>query len=295
MRFAPTAAVAGFGLGLRPEHYADFLAPGPRPHVDWLEAITENYLVPGGQPLARLLAIRRDWPVVLHGVSLSIGGTDPLDEAYLAALGRLVECVEPAWVSDHLCFTGVDHRNLHDLLPLPATEEALRHLAARIDQVQVRLGRPLVLENVSSYVAFRDDEMPEWAFIAELVRRTGCELLLDINNIYVSARNHGFDPATYLAAIPPGAVRQMHLAGHEDLGSHCIDTHDRPVRDEVWQLFAQARARFGAVPVMIERDDDIPPLAVLVAELDRARAVAAASAPTLDPHATARALAAVDA
>jgi uncharacterized protein (UPF0276 family) len=265
--------VNGFGLGLRPEHYRDFLEH--RPRVDWLEILSENYLVPGGRPLANLDAIRRDWPMAMHGVSLSIGGADPLDERYLRELKALADRVQPAWISDHLCWTGVDQANLHDLLPLPYTEAALSHVADRVGRVQDVLGRRLVIENVSSYVAFAADEMSEWAFLAELARRADCDLLLDVNNVHVSAVNHGFDARAFIDALPAARVRQIHLAGHEDLGTHLVDTHDRPVCEAVWALYRHAVARLGDVPAMIERDDDIPPLDELVAELDRARAIAA--------------------
>jgi uncharacterized protein (UPF0276 family) len=268
--------ITGFGLGLRTEHYADFLNAdflNGRPAVDWLEVISENYMVPGGKPLAHLDRIRADYPMVMHGVSLSIGSTDPLDRAYLRELKALTRRIEPAWVSDHLCWTGVDHHNLHDLLPLPYTEEALRHVAERVLQVQEALGRRLLLENVSSYVSFEGDEMSEWEFVAELAQRADCELLLDVNNVYVSSVNHGFDAKAYINALPRERVRQIHLAGHEDHGDHLIDTHDHPVCDAVWDLYAHTTRRFGAVPTMIERDDHIPPLAELLAELDHARVV----------------------
>lgn len=263
----------GFGLGLRAEHYRDFL--DHRPAVDWLEVISENYLVPGGRPLANLDAIRRDYPMVMHGVALSIGGTDPLDMGYLRDLKALAARIEPAWVSDHLCWTGVDRRNLHDLLPMPYTEAALAHLVERISRVQDFLGRRLVLENVSSYVAFAGDEMAEWDFIAELARRADCELLLDVNNVYVSAFNHGFDARSFIDAMPPERVKQIHLAGHDHQGDIIIDTHDHPVCDEVWALYRYTSERLGAVPAMIERDDHIPPLAELVAELQLARSICA--------------------
>jgi uncharacterized protein (UPF0276 family) len=266
----------GFGLGLRPEHYRDFLER--RPRVDWLEILSENYLVPGGKPLAHLDAIRRDWPMAMHGVSLSIGSADPLNERYLRELKALAERVQPAWISDHLCWTGVDHANLHDLLPLPYTEAALRHVAVRVARVQDVLGRRLVLENVSSYVAFAGDEMREWDFLAELARRADCELLLDVNNVYVSAVNHGFDAHAFIDALPPARVRQIHLAGHEDRGTYLVDTHDHPVCDGVWELYRYTVARLGEVPAMIERDDHIPPVDELVRELDLARAIAAAAA-----------------
>jgi uncharacterized protein (UPF0276 family) len=236
--------------------------------------ISENYLVPGGQPLAHLDRIRRDQPMVMHGVSMSIGGTDPLDQRYLNELKELIARIEPVWVSDHVCWTGVDGRNLHDLLPMPYTEVALVHLTTRIAQVQDILGRRLVVENVSSYGRFAGDEMAEWDFVAELCARADCDLLLDVNNVFVSAHNHGFDPRRYIDAMPANRVRQIHLAGHDDSGELLIDTHDRPVRGEVWDLYRHTLRRLGPVPTMIERDDDIPPLAELVAELDQARRIA---------------------
>ena len=265
----------GFGLGLRIEHYRDFI--DHRPAVDWVEVLSENYMVPGGKPLRMLDAIRRDYPMVMHGVSLSIGSTDALDLNYLRDLKALARRIEPAWVSDHLCWTGVDHHNLHDLLPMPYTEAALDHLVARVSRVQEVLGRRLLLENVSSYVNFQADEMSEWAFITQLAARADCELLLDVNNVYVSSRNHGFDALEFIDAMPRERVRQIHLAGHEDHGSHLIDTHDQPVCDAVWALYAYTVKRLGAVPTMIERDDHIPPLAELLVELGQARAVQAAA------------------
>jgi uncharacterized protein (UPF0276 family) len=262
----------GFGLGLRPPHYTAILETAPA--VDWFEVITENYLVGGGRPLHFLDAIRARYPVVMHGVSLSIGSTAPLDLDYLAGVRRLAERCEPEWISDHLCWTGTNGTNLHDLLPLPYTTDALEHLTPRIDRVQELLGRPLVLENVSSYVSYTSSAMSEWEFLSALVQRTGCRLLLDVNNVYVSSRNHGFDAREFLDGVPVEAVQQLHLAGHLDLGTHVIDTHDAPVRDEVWDLYAHALRRFGPVSTLLERDDNIPPLAELVAELGRARAVA---------------------
>jgi uncharacterized protein len=267
----------GFGLGLRTDHYADFRAtPAPLLGVDWLEVISENYMVPGGKPLAHLDAIRRDVPMVMHGVSLSIGGTDALDLSYLRDLRALVDRIEPAWVSDHLCWTGVDQHQLHDLMPLPYTEAALRHVADRVMQVQDALGRRLLLENVSSYVGWVADEMSEWQFVAELAQRADCELLLDVNNVYVSAVNHGFDPHAFIDAMPAARVRQIHLAGHETTDDGLIDTHDHPVCEAVWALYRHTVTRLGPVPTMIERDDHIPPLAELVAELNRAREECAA-------------------
>jgi len=272
-------ALHGFGLGLRTEHYRDFCSDDRAlaRRVDWLEVITENYMVPGGKPLHHLDRIRRDHPMVMHGVSMSIGSTDPLNAGYLRDLKALAQRIEPAWISDHLCWTGVDHHNLHDLMPMPYTEAALRHLVPRVRQVQDLLGRRLVLENVSSYVGFAADEMSEWEFIAELLQRADCELLLDVNNVHVSSVNHGFDARRFIDAMPRERVRQIHLAGHEDHGSYLIDTHDHPVCAAVWDLYGYTVQRLGSVPAMIERDDHIPPLAELVAELDQARAVEAAA------------------
>jgi uncharacterized protein len=261
--------LSGFGLGLRTPHYEAMLS---EPHdVDWLEVITENYLVPGGKPLYFLERVRERFPLVMHGVSLSIGSTDPLDLNYLAQVRALAARIEPHWISDHLCWTGIEGRNLHDLLPLPYTEEALDSVVARVGQVQEALGRQILLENVSSYLSFRSSEMSEWEFLGEVARRADCAILLDINNIYVSSVNHGFDPLTYLRAVPKSKVRQFHLAGHSDMGGHLIDTHDHPIAPPVWDLYGAAVAHFGAVPTMIERDDNIPALSELVAELDIAR------------------------
>ena len=263
----------GFGLGLRPRHYQAILRS--RPRVDWFEALSENYMIPGGRPLHYLMRIRERYPVVLHGVSLSIGSADPLDRAYLNDLKALAQRVQPEWISDHLCWTGVAGRNLHDLMPLPYTEEALRHVARRVRAVQDVLGRRILLENVSSYVAYRESTMTEWDFLAALAREADCDILLDVNNIHVSAFNHGFDPIAFLDGVPAARVRQIHLAGHDHCGDLIIDTHDAKIIGPVWDLYAQALRRFGPVPTMIERDDRIPPLGTLERELDRARAVAA--------------------
>jgi uncharacterized protein len=272
-----TVTGLGFGLGLRPQHYPAILGGAPEDvgGIDWFEILSENYMVDGGRPLANLTAIRDRYPVVMHGVSLSIGSTDPLNPDYLARLKALAARVEPAIISDHLCWTGVAGLNMHDLLPLPLNEEALAHVAARVDQVQSFLGREIALENASTYVTFAADAIPEWDFLAEIARRTGCRLLLDVNNVYVSAFNHGFQPADYIDAIPREAVAYMHLAGHEHNGTYIIDTHDHMVVEDVWELYAHAIRRFGPVATMIERDDRIPPLQELTAELARARAVAA--------------------
>jgi uncharacterized protein (UPF0276 family) len=262
----------GFGLGLRTPHYE---AMQSEPHaVDWLEVITENYLGAGGKPLHYLERMRERFPLVMHGVSLSIGSTDPIDLEYLAQVRNLAARIEPHWISDHLCWTGIDGRNLHDLLPLPYTEEALASVVARVGQVQDALGRQILLENVSSYLSFQASELTEWDFLREVAQRADCAVLLDINNIYVSSVNHGFDPLVYLQAIPKERVRQFHLAGHSDMGGHLIDTHDHPIAEPVWALYGAAVARFGMVPTMIERDDNIPELGELVAELQIARALA---------------------
>lgn len=268
-----TAPSPGFGLGLRPDHYPDFLR-GPQP-VDWLEIISENYMVPGGKPLAMLDAIRADYPMVMHGVSLSIGSDEPLDMDYLAALKALESRVEPLWISDHLCWTGINAHNTHDLLPLPYDAPALDCVVENIGRVQDYLGRRILIENPSSYVTFRSSDRSEWEFLAEMAERADCLLLLDVNNIYVSARNHGFDPEDYLAGLPTDRIQQIHLAGHSDMGDYVIDTHDADVCDAVWDLYVSAIRRFGSVATMIERDDAIPPLADVLAELDRARALAA--------------------
>jgi uncharacterized protein len=262
----------GFGLGLRVDHYEAILAD--KPQVDWFEALTENYLVPGGKPLDYLMRIRERYPVVMHGVSLSIGSTQPLDLDYLSQLKGLAARLEPEWVSDHLCWTGVAGRNMHDLLPLPYTEEALANIVERVRRVQDILGRRILLENVSSYVSFRDSQLTEWEFLREVAERADCLILLDVNNIYVSSVNHEFEPLDYLNAIPVDRVQQMHLAGHENHGDYLVDTHDHPVPDPVWELYAAAVRRFGSVSTMIERDDNIPALEELCTELDMARRLA---------------------
>lgn len=263
----------GFGLGLRPAHYETILNESPP--IDWFEVISENYLVPGGKPHHYLNRIRERYPLVMHGVSLSLGSTEPLNQDYLRALKDLADRIQPEWISDHLCWTGTDGLNMHDLLPLPYTEEALGHVVARIDQVQNHLKRPILIENVSSYVTYRESEMTEWEFLSAIAERADCRILLDVNNIYVSSFNHGFDPGAYLAGIPPERVQQIHIAGHRNHGDYIVDTHDEPVIDPVWELYGAAIQRLGPVSTMIERDDNIPPLAELVAELNHAREIAA--------------------
>lgn len=262
----------GYGLGLRVEHYESLLdQPG---NVEWLEITSENYMIPGGRPLAWLDKFRERFPLVMHGVSLSIGSTDSLDDEYLARLSALARRVEPAWISDHLCWTGVQGINLHDLMPLPYTEEALAHVVDRVRRVQDVLGRRILLENVSSYISFADAQLTEWQFLAAVAERADCLILLDINNVFVSAHNHGFSPLDYLDGIPAARVQQFHLAGHETGEQLLIDTHDAPIIDGVWNLYVEAVRRYGPVSTMIERDDHMPPLADLLVELDYARALA---------------------
>ncbi|RUL74973.1 DUF692 domain-containing protein [Dyella choica] len=262
----------GYGLGLRVEHYEALRAQPSG--VDWLEIVSENYMVQGGLPLTWLDRFRERFPLVMHGVSMSIGSTDPLDDDYLARLVTLARRIEPAWVSDHLCWTGVQGVNLHDLMPLPYTEEALDHVVARVQQVQDRLKRRILLENVSSYVSYADSQLTEWEFLAEVAGRADCMILLDINNVHVSAKNHGFSALDYLHGIPVSRVQQFHLAGYEQGERLIIDTHDAPVSNAVWDLYTEAVRRFGRVSTMIERDDHFPPLAELKAELEHARMLA---------------------
>jgi len=263
----------GFGLGLRPVHYPDFMDTPQA--VDWLEIISENYMVPGGKPLDMLDAILAKYPVAMHGVSLSIGSTDGLDVAYLAELKALAQRTQPLWISDHLCWTGVQGRNSHDLLPLPYSEEALKLVVRHVEQVQNTLGQRILLENVSSYLNYRSSEMSEWEFLRQVAEQADCLLLLDVNNIYVSSVNHGFDAIEFLNHLPVARVQQIHLAGHNDHGDYIVDTHDHPVAEPVWELYRHACRQFGEVATMIERDDNIPELSVLITELNRARAIAA--------------------
>lgn len=262
----------GYGLGLRTVHYQHVLEH--KPDVDWFEVHSENFMVAGGKPKYYLHAIREHYPIVLHGVSMSIGSTDPLDFDYLKKLKTLVAEVQPEWISDHFCWTAVGDINSHDLLPMPYNEEAIDHLVDRISQVQDFMGRQILFENVSSYLTYKNSEMEEWEFISEIVKRADCKMLLDINNIYVSSRNHGFSPQEFLNNIDPNCVQQFHLAGHEDCGDYVIDTHDHDVPDPVWDLYADALKRFGPVSAMIERDDNIPEFSELMAEMNHAKEIA---------------------
>ena len=259
----------GFGLGLRTEHYNAIL--DAKPKVDWFEVLSENYMIPGGKPLNFLDRIREYYPVVMHGVSLSIGSTTAFDKDYLRDLKKLASRIEPAWISDHLCWTGVHGQNIHDLLPLPYTEETIKHVVARIKIVQDFLGRQLLIENVSSYASYVDSSMTEWEFIAEIAEQADCLLLLDVNNIYVSSYNHQFDAKAFIDGVPAKRVQQIHLAGHQNNGDYIIDTHDAPVIDPVWDLYSYAISRLGTVSTMIERDDNMPELQELVQELQIAR------------------------
>ena len=265
----------GVGLGLRSAHYTHLLEH--RPSVPWFEVISENYMGTsagsGGRGVRILEDLRRDYPVVMHGVSLSIGSKDPLDFAYLKKLKNLAARIEPMWVSDHLCWTGVEGKNMHDLLPLPYTKETIRHLVGRIKQVQDFLGRKILLENVSSYVAYAHSEMTEWECLTEVSTQADCLILLDVNNIHVSAVNHQFDGVDFLNGVPKDRVAQFHLAGYSDMGTHLIDTHDHPVSAPVWKLYEKAVERFGAVPTLIEWDDNIPPFKRLWEEAQRAETI----------------------
>ena len=259
----------GHGVGLRTVHYGTVLDALPR--VDWFEVISENFMVAGGNPRHVLRKVREHYPVVLHGVSLSIGSVNPLDERYLDELQRLAKEVEPAWVSDHLCWGSFGGHHAHDLLPLPYTEEALEHIAARIRRVQDRLGRQILIENVSSYLSYSHSTLTEWEFLSALTERADCGLLLDVNNIFVSAHNHGFEAARFIAGVPADRVAQIHLAGHMVEGPLLIDTHDHAVCEGVWDLYRAALGRFGRVSTLIEWDEHIPPFERLADESERAR------------------------
>lgn len=269
------APYLGIGVGLRTVHYSDVLERGRRDDlgVDWFELLSENYMAPGGRPLRILGEVRDLAPVALHGVSLNIGSTDSLDADYLDDLDRLVGLARPSWISDHLCWTGVSGTNLHDLLPLPYVDDVIAHVAQRVRRVQDRLGRRIALENVSSYLSFAQDTMSEWDFLIAVAEEADCGILLDINNVYVSAHNHGFDAVKYIDSIPAERVFQIHLAGHSTSGGVLIDTHDHPVTDPVWRLFERAIANLGPVSTLIEWDDQIPSYDRLVEEADKARRI----------------------
>lgn len=259
----------GFGLGLRFPHHEQIMRE--RPPVGWWEIISENFMEAHAGYWEFLADLRTTYPIVLHGVGLSIGSTDPLNQDYLTNLTKLADFLQVPWVSDHLCWTGVAGITSHDLLPVPYTEEALRLIVDRIRAVQDRLGRPLLLENPSSYVAFRASSMPEWEFLARMAEEADCALLLDVNNVYVSAFNHGFDAKRYMDHLPADRIIQIHLAGHQNYGTHIIDTHDHPVIDAVWELYAYAMKRLGLVSTMIEWDDQIPDFQTLFDEMEKAR------------------------
>lgn len=267
------SAPAGHGIGLRHEHYGELLDHGPV-GVDWMEVISENLFGPGGRPWAVLERVRREVPVVLHGVSMGLGNAAGVDARYLDRLAEVIERVEPAIVSDHLCWGGYGGHHAHDLLPLPYTEEVLDHLVTQISRVQERLGRRMLVENVSSYLQFRASTMPEWEFLAELCRRADCCVLLDINNIVVSSRNHGFDARAYVDAIPADRVAQLHLAGHTQMDGYVLDSHVGPVPDVVWELYRHALRRFGTRSTLIEWDAEVPAFEQVVAESKRARELA---------------------
>lgn len=268
----------GFGLGLRTEHYHDVLDGVADGRVDWFEVISENFLVEGGNPRRVLREVCARWPVVMHGVSLSIGSVDPLDDEYLRRIAALADEVDPPLISDHLCWSSLGGHSGHDLWPLPYTEEALDLVVDKVRRVQDVLRRRILLENPSSYITFAASQLGEAEFLAELAARADCGILLDVNNVFVSSTNHKWDAQAYLAAIPVERVAQIHLAGHSDHGTHLLDTHDHPVREEVWQLYGDALARFGQVSTMIERDDRIPPLDEVIDELDHARRIAGVAA-----------------
>ena len=263
----------GHGIGLRPPHYARVLEGTAR--VDWFEVISENFMIRGGRPLRILEHARALAPIVLHGVSMNLGGTDPLNERHLDELAGLIRRFEPAWVSEHLCWGAFAGHYAHDLLPLPFTEEAVAQVVSRIRYVQERLGRRILIENVSSYVGFTHSTIPEWEFLAAVADGADCGVLLDVNNVYVSATNHGFSADDYLAGLPLDRIGQIHLAGHSDAGTHLVDTHDHPVPPPVWTLYREAVQRFGPVPTLVEWDDHIPAFEEIVAEADRARALEA--------------------
>lgn len=262
----------GHGVGLRAEHFCRILDGTAR--ADWFEVISENYMIRGGRPLKILEKAREIAPIVLHGVSMNLGGVDPLGEDYLKQLDLLIRRFQPAWISDHLCFSAVGGHFAHDLLPLPFTQESLANVSSRIRRVQERLGRCILIENVSSYLAYQHSIISEWAFLSAVAEEADCGILLDLNNVYVNSVNQGFDPLEYLAAIPKARVGQFHLAGHSDAGTHLLDTHDQPIAPQVWSLYREAVRHFGPISTLIERDDNLPAFEELIAESEQARAIA---------------------
>lgn len=264
-------AFNGFGIGLRSPHYQHIL--DNKPDVDWLEIISEDFMVAGGAPLYYLDKIREHYPMAMHGVSLSIGSCNPLDKDYLMQLKQLIARLDPLWVSDHLCWTGVNGVNVHDLMPLPYTEEALRHIVTRVKKVQDFLGRRILLENVSSYVAYRASTMTEWEFLSAIANEADCLILLDVNNIFVNAFNHEFNAINYLDGVPKKRVRQFHVAGHKHCDTHITDTHDSAIIADVWELYREAIKRFDSAATLIERDANIPQFPELLAELRYAKQI----------------------
>lgn len=263
----------GHGLGIRPQHWDQIL--GSKHGLDWFEITSENFMDSQGRPLRLLEQLRKDYPIVCHGVSLSIGSADPLNTVYLSKLKNLIDRINPEYFSDHLCWTGINQKNSHDLLPLPQTKDVIQHIVERIDQVQSLIGKKMLIENVSSYVTFKESVVPEWEFITEIAKRSGCGILLDINNVYVNAFNHKFDAKTYIDALLPEHVKQFHLAGHTNFDSYLVDTHAAKMIDPVWDLYAHAVKRFGRIPTVVEWDDHIPSFEELLSESHRAKEIEA--------------------
>ncbi len=266
-----TSSITGAGIGLRSRHYQEIL--DSKPDIPWFEVLSENYFGAGGLPIHHLERVREDYPVTLHGVGMSLGSADPLNFSYLTKLRNLAEKIAPVYISDHLAWISVDGRHAHDLLPLPYTEEALVHFSERVQQVQDFLGRRLLIENPSSYMGFKDVDMTEWEFLQELINRTDCDLLFDVNNVYVSGKNHGFDPIEYLHALPADRVKEIHLAGYEEQDNYLFDTHGYRVHPPVWDLYETTIKHLGPIPTLIEWDNDIPEFAVLVDEANQAQKV----------------------
>ena len=270
MNITRKGQIAGAGIGLRPQHYADILDGTHQ--IPWFEALAENYFGAGGLPLHFLERVRERFPLTLHGVGMSLGSADPLNFSYLDKLKGLAGRIQPAWISDHLAWISAGGHYVHDLLPLPYTQEALEHIASRIVQVQEYLGCQMLIENPSTYMSFSSSEMSESVFLAELATRTDCLLLLDVNNLYVSATNHGFDAEDYLGALPPDRVKEIHLAGYQEERGYLFDTHGQPVHPPVWDLYRKALRILGPVPTLIEWDTDIPSFGALVEEAGAAQA-----------------------